>query len=155
MNIGIPTIYKKTRFRSRLEARWAAFFDKCNWKWDYEPIDLRGYIPDFLVHFEKGDVLFEIKPSRPSDDFESVITKIEKSGWRSAAAILCATWDELSTFSIRVGVGTHTLEESPEDGIGYMGTWGDVVLCECANCDGPALVHAADWPECLRCGFSE
>ena len=43
---GIPTTYNFQRFRSRIEARWAAFFDKMNWPWEYEPIDLAGYIPE-------------------------------------------------------------------------------------------------------------
>jgi hypothetical protein len=44
-----PTRYKSTLFRSRLEARWAAFFDLMGWCWQYEPIDLEGWTPDFLV----------------------------------------------------------------------------------------------------------
>ena len=28
---AIPTTYAGVRFRSRLEARWAAFFDLCGW----------------------------------------------------------------------------------------------------------------------------
>lgn len=46
---AIPTLYNGVQFRSRLEARWAAFFDLCHWKWEYEPIDLNGWIPDFRV----------------------------------------------------------------------------------------------------------
>lgn len=57
-----PTIYAGVNFRSRLEARWAAFFDLCGWKWDYEPIDLKGWSPDFLIHTLIGDVLVEVKP---------------------------------------------------------------------------------------------
>jgi len=48
---AIPTKYNGVNFRSRLEARWAAFFDLVNWKWQYEPLDLDGWIPDFLVEF--------------------------------------------------------------------------------------------------------
>jgi hypothetical protein len=44
---SIPTRYRGTEFRSRLEARWAAFADLVGWKWRYEPIDLNGWIPDF------------------------------------------------------------------------------------------------------------
>jgi hypothetical protein len=33
----IVTEYAGARFRSRLEARWAAFFDLCGWRWEYEP----------------------------------------------------------------------------------------------------------------------
>lgn len=34
---SIPTTYRGTRFRSRLEARWAATFDALAWYWEYEP----------------------------------------------------------------------------------------------------------------------
>ena len=58
---AIPTTYAGVNFRSRLEARWAAFFDLCGWKWDYEPFDLDGWAPDFLL---KGKIkaLIEVKP---------------------------------------------------------------------------------------------
>lgn len=46
-----PTTYAGVRFRSRLEARWAAFFDLAGWSWEYEPADLAGWSPDFLVTF--------------------------------------------------------------------------------------------------------
>lgn len=62
MLAAIPTTYKGIRFRSRLEARWAAYFDLIGWHWDYEPIDLDGYIPDF-IHRSAGYLyLIEIKP---------------------------------------------------------------------------------------------
>ena len=31
-----PTTYADVKFRSRLEARWAAFFDLAGWRWEYE-----------------------------------------------------------------------------------------------------------------------
>lgn len=34
---AIETCYKGYRFRSRLEARWAVFFDALGMKWEYEP----------------------------------------------------------------------------------------------------------------------
>jgi hypothetical protein len=30
---AIPTRYRNTNFRSRLEAKWAAFFDIVGWRW--------------------------------------------------------------------------------------------------------------------------
>lgn len=52
---AIQTEYKGYRFRSRLEARWAVFFDTLGVKWEYEPegYDLGNgvyYLPDFLLH---------------------------------------------------------------------------------------------------------
>jgi hypothetical protein len=59
--VAIPTRYNGVKFRSRLEARWAAFFEQCGWPWEYEPFDLEGWIPDFLI---KGasPCLVEVKP---------------------------------------------------------------------------------------------
>ena len=59
---SIPTTYAGVNFRSRLEARWAAFFDLCGWKWDYEPFDLDGWAPDFLIKGMAYPVLVEVKP---------------------------------------------------------------------------------------------
>lgn len=46
---AIPTVYAGVQMRSRLEATWAAFFDQMGWKWSYEPVDLDGWIPDFVL----------------------------------------------------------------------------------------------------------
>ena len=49
-----PTMYNGVQYRSRLEARWAAFFDLIGWQHEYEPIDLPGWSPDFRVVFPCG-----------------------------------------------------------------------------------------------------
>jgi hypothetical protein len=59
---AIPTRYAGVQFRSRLEARWAAFFDLLGWRWDYEPMDMKGWTPDFLLHLHEP-VLVEVKPA--------------------------------------------------------------------------------------------
>lgn len=59
---AIPTTYNDVQFRSRLEARWAAFFDLCGWQWEYEPFDLNGWIPDFMLRGAKTNTLVEVKP---------------------------------------------------------------------------------------------
>lgn len=58
---AIPTFYNGQRFRSRLEARWAAFFDLCEWPWVYEPEDYDGYIPDFKLQL-RVPIYVEVKP---------------------------------------------------------------------------------------------
>lgn len=58
---GIPTIYKGIRFRSRLEARWAAFFDLLKWDWAYESVDCNGWIPDFSIKTNDLPLLVEVK----------------------------------------------------------------------------------------------
>ena len=62
---AIETKYTGTIFRSRLEARWAAFFDVLGWSWVYEPFDLDGWLPDFLLKPSsphRAGVLVEVKP---------------------------------------------------------------------------------------------
>ena len=64
---AIPTYYQGVRFRSRLEAKWAALFDQLNWAWTYEPYDLEGWAPDFAIKGKKGDILVEVKPVPGAD----------------------------------------------------------------------------------------
>jgi hypothetical protein len=87
---SIPTIYAGVRFRSRLEARWAAFFDLLKWEWHYEPFDLNGWIPDFVLHGKTRRTLVEVKPVAGSDDplFTETTDKIEKSGWEGETLIV-------------------------------------------------------------------
>ena len=52
---AIETHYKGYRFRSRLEARWAVFFDAAGVEYEYEPEGFvlpsgKRYLPDFLIH---------------------------------------------------------------------------------------------------------
>jgi hypothetical protein len=58
-----PTVYNYRLYRSRLEARWAAFFDFVGWEFEYEPAhyDLKGWMPDFVI-YTLGDLLIEVKP---------------------------------------------------------------------------------------------
>lgn len=60
----IETVYQGYKFRSRLEARWAVFFDKLNIEWQYEAEGYRlkdgtFYLPDFFL--PKLDCFIEIK----------------------------------------------------------------------------------------------
>jgi hypothetical protein len=58
---AIPTLYRGRMYRSRLEARWAAFFDRLGWAYEYEPFDLGAWSPDFLLT-SPMEVLVEVKP---------------------------------------------------------------------------------------------
>ena len=77
MNVRpIETRYKDHYFRSRLEARWAVFFDALRLDWDYE---VEGYIlengtqylPDFWIYLDKESLpgwgfYIEIKATKPT-----------------------------------------------------------------------------------------
>ena len=68
---AIETYYKGCRFRSRLEARWAVFFDAAGIKYEYEPDGFEfyncetdttdRYLPDFYL--PQFDCYAEVKPS--------------------------------------------------------------------------------------------
>ncbi|MGI5274705.1 hypothetical protein ACQEUU_37110 [Nonomuraea sp. CA-218870] len=64
----IETHYAGCRFRSRLEARWAVFFDKLGIAWEYEPqgfmIDAVLYLPDFYLPEQK--LWIEVKGADPA-----------------------------------------------------------------------------------------
>jgi hypothetical protein len=65
----IETRYKGCRFRSRLEARWAVFFDAMGVRWEYEKEGYHlsngeRYLPDFWLP-ELG-VWIEVKGQRPT-----------------------------------------------------------------------------------------
>ncbi len=88
---AIPTKWRGIQFRSRLEARWAAFFTAMGWEWSYEPIDLQGYIPDFILHMHQ-DVLVEVKPFTRFEDpvIPEAEAKILSSGWSGPSGVVGA-----------------------------------------------------------------
>lgn len=60
---AIKTKYHGIEFRSRIEARWAVYFDLCGCEWEYEPEGFKielydgktiNYLPDFLLHNVRG-----------------------------------------------------------------------------------------------------
>lgn len=105
---GIPTVYGGVRFRSRLEARWAAFFDLLEWRWEYEPLDLEGYIPDFMLTGVWEDpFLVEVKPIvrlfGNESEFDAHLRHFADSGWRSSAIVVGAALFQLPPDALACG----------------------------------------------------
>ena len=86
---AIETEYKGYRFRSRLEARWAVFFETMGIPWDYETegfeVDGTRYLPDFRLRGIRDEFFVEIKPLDENVSFESIYLagKLLNDGWRS------------------------------------------------------------------------
>lgn len=86
----IETIWKGCRFRSRLEARWAVFFETLGVRWEYEAqgFELRDgtrYLPDFYLPDQK--IYIEIKPAfdyRPKNIYMAgkISLGIPTNDWR-------------------------------------------------------------------------
>lgn len=86
----IQTRYKGYHFRSRLEARWAVFFDSMGIRYEYEPegyelSDGSKYLPDFYLPML--NTFFEVKPSSISEEDEKKAwMKIEEVGSGNGSA---------------------------------------------------------------------
>jgi hypothetical protein len=70
----IETTYMGYKFRSRLEAKWAVFFDALGiaWEYEFEGFVLRDgtwYLPDFWLPTFDGGMWAEVKPS--GGDFQT------------------------------------------------------------------------------------
>jgi hypothetical protein len=146
VSYGIPTTYAGVQFRSRLEARWAAFFDALHWPWAYEAIDLRGYLPDFLLLFDRP-LLVEVKPFTTLAELQPAAEKIDRSGWTGEALVVGSVLLEPLAAQPICGI-LGELSDVPGD----PRSWSEARLFACLSC-GQASVLAADlsW-RCRQCG---
>jgi len=135
----IETRYRGYRFRSRLEARWAVFFDAAKIRWLYEPqgfcVNGRAYLPDF--HLPDLKCYFEVKPTSEYDldllqSFANEIGEdmvVAEGGIPDPAEWLCEPTIQLRLLhAIRPG-------EADPDGFADDMAWGyrDMLL-ECSSC---------------------
>jgi hypothetical protein len=125
-------------YRSRLEARWAAFFYLVDWKYEYEPYDLQGWIPDFIIsnNTEHG-LLVEIKPTLLVSGFDKnkIANAIKNTKEGTEVLLLgCNIQKQNSYFETKIG-WLHS-KEFPDDAIlnkyhdqygiiGDCGSWAD------------------------------
>ena len=58
----VITEYGGTTFRSQLEARWAAYFNRRGITWEYEPARFDGWTPDFRLVMDGVEAYAEVKP---------------------------------------------------------------------------------------------
>lgn len=80
---AIETVYNHYRFRSRLEARWAVFFDTLSIPYEYEKegyeLDGVRYLPDFWLPEQK--YFIEIKGEAPTEqEHEKALKLAQQSG---------------------------------------------------------------------------
>jgi hypothetical protein len=87
---AIETRYKGYRFRSRLEARWAVFFDSLEVKWEYERqgYDLGAagwYLPDFWLPTK--DVWVEVKGGECSQEDRNKVWALRRESKKNVVLI--------------------------------------------------------------------
>ncbi len=126
---AIPTMYRGRQYRSRLEARWAAFFDLLGWRAEYEPFDLGKWSPDFqLVSPYSGSILVEVKPitefNQPTAD-RMVKAAFERGMGGDATLLLVGTSPIIRRNFVQIGWIGHVYEDQAradfqEAAIGWM-----------------------------------
>lgn len=163
-----PTNFEGTQFRSRLEARWAAFFDLKGWRWEYEPFDLDGYIPDFVI-LAKRPILVEVKPlfwsdascaSKADDKLEAcgtcwwcVSRKLTRSGWNKGDIWLVGVSAVLDETGYPKA-GWHGQPNGAVDvanGAAPFG-WGEANWGWCDECQTVTVVNDSFRWDCSFCG---
>ena len=142
---AIETRYKGYRFRSRLEARWAVFFDELGLQWEYEPegFELSDgvlYLPDFRVTGKSGQIYYEIKPAGTPNDEK--VRRFNEDMWEKFQSESSA-WTE-GDDSCEPPPPCIQLTGDPVDQIGLLvhyenGGSEHVILCpRCGAIDHPA-----------------
>jgi hypothetical protein len=136
--VSIPTNYKGVEYRSRLEARWAAFFDLIGWQHTYEPFDGNGYIPDFLIHGNRP-LLIEIKPANTMTQYQAPIAKIERGLRDRDEDVLILGVDPIARLAPTAG-DAHPVAGLLGQRGGEM-DWATAHWFRCLECQGTSVFH--------------
>ena len=140
---AIETLYNNQLFRSRLEAKWAAMFDLLGWDWYYEPFDLQGYIPDFVLGFSPP-LLVEVKPEMEFEELKKYEAKIENSGWDKEILIVGARIFEVNSLPVLGSLG-----EIWENGSRWFGHG---IIHKCTKCGSYSIRHEWGSWHCRKSG---
>lgn len=138
---AIETEYNGYKFRSRLEARWAVFFDEMGIKYLYEPegIEVNGlrYLPDFYL--PESNQFFEVKGIMSTKD-ESKIKALISSG-----------------YSVSVGNPDMTFNacNNWHENIYSLARESDSWLCKCSKCEKYWFMGMEGSYVCQCCGTYE
>lgn len=137
---AIETEYNGYRFRSRLEARWAVFFDAAGIRYEYEPegFDMDGerYLPDFWLPDIDDGIYVEVKGPMGDADYEKI-----KRFWKMGKSPLLVlgglpTQSEIEKYDVYgyVNKYEHCFEMGGPD-VGGNGYWDwPYLFCVCPAC---------------------
>jgi hypothetical protein len=146
--VPIQTRYAGCLFRSRLEARWAVFFDQLAipWRYEYEGYDLGEegpYLPDFLLYPDTPTAMwFEVKGKLP-DSGELAKARALSAGTGLPAFVYFAEF--------AVPAPEHLAEMSYEEFVGHQDMWmWDDIDGWIASPSGPARWEVGLRPTAFR-----
>lgn len=160
---SIDTYYNGNYFRSRLEARWAVFFDLIGVKYSYEPTGFKNdkgeyYLPDFHLHnvILRNRIICNIKKT------EGIYLEIKPLSFEESS-IKQAEWFEkpLVLFKGNPIYGIWYYEENPNGEIldNYqLAPWWDnfMAFWKCKLC-GQVKVEfrESNYDYCPICNYSD
>lgn len=151
---GIPTAYAGVNFRSRLEARWACFFDNVGWDWAYEPFDLDGYIPDFVLNFKLRPMLAEVKPLLTEEYLKPAREKVDSSSWNDEVLVLGSAFLDDDPYNPIIGaLGEVWPEEMPSASRERF--WGLIRGFKCRKCNKLTVASVDGYFQCRSNGCYE
>lgn len=145
---AIETEYAGCRFRSRLEARWAVFFDNLGVRWLYEPQGYvlgngEPYLPDFWL--PDAQLWVEVKGAANAAEWIKVFAATAADGLplvygRDASPVEALGKDDVRRIPVlnRIVLLGEVPRPVPEEG------WGHIVTSLTPN--GPSWHEAFFWP---------
>ena len=158
-----PTRYKGHWFKSKLEARWAVFFDVVGIKWKYEPrcFRLRSglyYIPDFYLPDQ--NIWWEVKPDRPGE------LECQKAHDLCLLTKQCVFIEFRDFYNRRGIIDCRDVPELCRLPVDEMGLISDKILVDLlvdnnddsafcwrySESRGPVFTDGYDWDCCYECG---
>lgn len=155
---AIQTAYKGYYFRSRLEARWAVFFDSLGIKWEYEKqgYNLRhsgNYLPDFWL--PEYNQWVEIKGCLPAMHWMD--TEEENKTWELARETQCEAWIFFGLPDFETPYAEFRLDPKPHFPNYILSTrcLGVVDWCPMHLCNSEHLGAAIDAAKSARFEFGE
>lgn len=174
----IETLYEGVRFRSRLEARWAVFFDRLGIKWHYEhegyETPFGRYLPDFwlpnvyLRHKDQKGVLLEIKPAGWHDDRFEVekYTTVGSDGKEverehmigNTQARLQYVANQLKVAAVFVRGFEYDMRWHQWEGLEQIAPWwdDDLMIYVCTKCKAVKFEYPeGSYMECPVCGHDD
>ena len=128
----IQTYYKGYRFRSRLEARWAVFFDAAGFKYRYETegfvlSDGTYYLPDFWLPEQR--LWVEVKGDLDEESKRKIELFSEQLDWKDSKLWILRDIPDVSTYR-----WTFDLEEDAFWVYAKDGADGPYLPCVCPAC---------------------
>jgi hypothetical protein len=135
---AIQTNWRGYRFRSRMEARWAVFFDALGLEWQYEPQGFvlstgEPYLPDFYLPKFDGGMYVEVKSE--VGDFSKAIQLSRDLGCK---VLLAEGPPNLKTYEVADNTPDHV-------------EWRTRMSAESEIAE-PELIEAAFWDKYLPTG---